>query len=205
MNTASGQAPLLVLASASPRRRELLAQIGVPHEVRPVHIDETRLEGEPPRAFVERLALEKALAGLDVTDGRLPVLGSDTIVVVDGAVLGKPRDAADARRMLRLLSGRAHQVLTAVALAHSTRSGLRLSESTVHFAPLDDDWIRRYWDSGEPADKAGAYAVQGLAALRIRRIEGSFSGIMGLPLYETGELLAEFGIDPSNQWNRNPA
>jgi len=205
MNTKGIQEPLLVLASASPRRRELLTQIGVPHEVRPVAIDESPLAGESPRALVERLALEKALAGLDVTDGRLPVLGSDTIVVVDQTVLGKPRDAADARRMLRLLSGRAHQVLTAVALAQDTRSGVRLSESTVHFAPLEEDWIRRYWASGEPADKAVAYAVQGRAALRIRRIEGSYSGIMGLPLYETGLLLAEFGIDPANQWDGNPA
>ncbi|RMG52182.1 MAG: septum formation inhibitor Maf [Gammaproteobacteria bacterium] len=195
--------PLIVLASASPRRRELLAQIGVPHEVLPVDIDERRLAGESPRALVERLALEKALAGWERSGAQLPVLGSDTLVVVDDEVLGKPRDLVDARRMLGLLSGRAHQVLTAVALVKGPRSGLRLSESTVHFAPLSAEWIERYWATGEPADKAGGYAVQGLAATRIRRIEGSFSGIMGLPLFETTELLAEFGIDPTLNWQGN--
>jgi septum formation protein len=185
---------LIYLASASPRRSALLDQIGVPHRVQPVAVDETARGGEPPDEYVRRLAVLKAetlwqnLAAAQ----RQPVLGADTAVVLDDEILGKPRDEQDCLRMLSLLSGRTHQVFTAVALRASTCQS-RVNVSEVTFRKLADAEIRRYWRSGEPADKAGAYAVQGRAALFIERIAGSYSGIMGLPLFETGELLAAVG------------
>jgi septum formation protein len=187
--------PLIYLASASPRRSALLEQIGVPHRVQPVDVDETALGGEAPDRYVRRLAVLKAetlwekLAGAQ----RQPVLGADTAVVLDDQILGKPRDEQDCMRMLGLLSARTHQVFTAVALRASDGCQSRLNVSDVTFRKLADEEIRRYWRSGEPADKAGAYAVQGRAALFIERIAGSYSGIMGLPLFETGELLAAIG------------
>lgn len=190
----SPQSPLLVLASASPRRSALLHQIGVPHEIVPAHVDETARPGEAPDELVVRLACDKALAG---TAGGRPALGADTIVVLDGEVFGKPRDRADAARMLRALSGRAHRVLSAVALARAGHVDSRLSESRVHFRELTHAEIDAYWDSGEPRDKAGAYAVQGRAAIFISRIEGSYSGIMGLPLFETALLLDAAGLLPA--------
>jgi septum formation protein len=190
----SSSNPLIYLASASPRRSALLDQIGVAHRVHPVDVDETAHDGEAPGQYVRRLAVLKAetLWGKLAAAQRQPVLGADTAVVLDDQILGKPRDENDCVRILRLLSGRTHQVFTAVALRASTCQS-RVNVSDVTFRPLADEEIRRYWRSGEPADKAGAYAVQGRAALFIERIAGSYSGIMGLPLFETGELLAAIG------------
>lgn len=190
----SASNPLIYLASASPRRSALLDQIGVPHRVQPVDVDETARGGEAPEQYVRRLAVLKAATlwqKLTATQ-RQPVLGADTAVVLDDQILGKPRDENDCVRMLRLLSGRTHQVFTAVALQALTCQA-RVNVSEVTFRKLADEEIQDYWRSGEPADKAGAYAVQGRAALFIERIAGSYSGIMGLPLFETGELLAAIG------------
>ena len=186
--------PLVVLASASPRRRELLTQAGVPHRVCPVDIDETRGAGETPRAFVRRMAHEKAEAGREVAGG-LPAIGADTEVILGDRVFGKPTDAKAARAMLRALSGRTHEVVTSVALARPDGETTHAtSVSRVTFAPLPAGWIERYCAGDEPLDKAGAYAVQGRAAVWICRLEGSYSGVMGLPLYETAELLRDAGL-----------
>ena len=184
--------PLVFLASASPRRSDLLRQIGIPHEVRPVHLDESLRPGEAPAAYVLRLAEAKARAlwAQIPPDSRRPVLAADTTVALQGEVFGKPGDAAESRAMLRRLSGRTHQVHTAVALVHAKGEAARVSSSDVSLrdlAPAEIDW---YWKTGEPADKAGGYAVQGRAAIFIRHIAGSYSGVMGLPLFETWELLA---------------
>jgi septum formation protein len=187
-------APLLLLASASPRRSALLTQIGVPHEIVPTTVDETVRPGEPPAALVLRLARAKALAGVA---GDRPALGADTVVALGDHLFGKPRDAADAAAILGALSGRAHRVYSGVALAHGGRTATRLSETVVHFRALARAEIDDYWASGEPRDKAGAYAVQGRAAVFISRIEGSYSGVMGLPVFETAELLAEAGLLPA--------
>ena len=181
-------APAIRLASASPRRRELLTQIGVPHVVTGAHIDETEHPGEPPRDYVQRMARTKALA-IWSQDSSLPVLAADTTVVLDGVIFGKPRDRDDALRMLAALSGRTHEVLTAVALATRDGIAMRLNESRVTFRALTSAECAAYWDTGEPQDKAGAYAVQGRAAVFIERLTGSYSGVMGLPLFETAELL----------------
>lgn len=193
----------LILASASPRRQELLQQIGVSFEVLPVDIDESPLQDESAATYVERMAMEKARAGWEASNRSLPVLGSDTAVVLDGQILGKPRDRAHGLEMLQQLSGRAHQVLTAVAVVREGETGIRLSESRVFFSDISYDEQIRYWESGEPADKAGAYAIQGRAAVFIERLEGSFSGVMGLPLHETAELLDRFGIDVTLNWGNN--
>lgn len=185
----------LILASASPRRRKLLAQIGIACSVRPVDLDESAQPGEAPLAYVERLALAKARAGLDGQKADSVVLGADTAVVLDDEILGKPRDRDDAFAMLRRLSGREHEVLTAVALASRGRAAVRTSTSRVGFAPLSDAVIAAYWATGEPADKAGAYGIQGFAAAFIHHVSGSYSGVVGLPLFETVELLREFGIE----------
>jgi septum formation protein len=190
---------LVYLASQSPRRRTLLEQIGVPCRVMPVDIPELPQPGEAPALYVERLALEKArtcrerLAASGESDDGLrsaTILGADTSVVVDNEVLGKPRDRADGLAMLRRLSGRDHEVLTGVAVIRGAAVHCALSVSRVRFAPLSDAAIAAYWDTGEPADKAGAYAVQGFGAAFIERIEGSYSGVMGLPLFEVANLLA---------------
>jgi septum formation protein len=183
-------APQLILASGSPRRHELLLQIGVPHRVRAADVDERPLAGEDALECAARLAIAKARA----VTGTLPVLGADTVVVQDGAVLGKPRDRADALTMLRCLSGRTHRVISAVALAWPARIESRVSVSTVRFRQLGDAECAAYWESAEPRDKAGGYAIQGLAAVFIEHLEGSYSGVMGLPLFETAELLAMAGI-----------
>lgn len=187
--------PLIYLASASPRRSALLNQVGIPHAIRAVDIDESVAAGESPRDYVVRLAAQKAKTLWDRLDPseRLPVLGADTTVALDEEIMGKPRDEADGTRMLERLSSRTHRVYTAVALQHEHGCETQLSVSEVSFRALEADEIRAYWQSGEPQDKAGAYAVQGLAALFIERISGSFSGIMGLPLFETGELLRSIG------------
>jgi septum formation protein len=182
---------VIYLASASPRRSELLRQIGVSHEVRPVGIDESPRPGEPPARYALRLAEEKARAlweDLDAAERR-PVLAADTTVALGDEILGKPLDRADAHRILARLSGRAHAVHTAVAVLHEGGADARISSSTVEFRELRGDEIDWYWDTGEPADKAGAYGVQGHGAIFIRRLAGSYSGVMGLPLYETWELL----------------
>jgi septum formation protein len=186
-------APVLCLASASPRRRALLAQIGVAHEVLPAEIDEARQPGEPPREYVLRLARAKALAVLARHPER-PVLAADTAVVLGETVYGKPRDREDALAMLGTLGGRAHQVLTAVALATHAGLASALSESTVELRRLTEVECAAYWDTGEPEDKAGAYAIQGLGAVFVQCLQGSFSGVMGLPLYETAELLRAAGV-----------
>ena len=192
----SPEFPRLLLASASPRRSALLTQIGVAHRVHATEIDETPQPGEAATALVERLARGKAVAGRALADG-LPVLGADTEVVLDGRVFGKPRDAADAVAMLQALAGREHQVLSAVALATADGSVQSLlSESRVRMRAITAAEARAYWDSGEPHGQAGGYAIQGLAAVFISALSGSFSGVMGLPLYETAQLLGAAGIVP---------
>ncbi|MBX5461098.1 MAG: septum formation inhibitor Maf [Steroidobacteraceae bacterium] len=185
--------PVVRLASASPRRRELLAQIGVPHEVSAAHIDESVRPDENPADYVRRMARTKALAVWEA-DNSLPVLAADTAVVLEGTVFGKPQDRADALSMLAQLSGRTHQVLTAVALATEAGVSLRLSESDVRFRKLTQAECAAYWETGEPRDKAGSYAIQGLAAVFVESLAGSYSGVMGLPLFETAELLREAGL-----------
>ncbi|QWA29531.1 Maf family protein [Pseudomonas sp. RC3H12] len=184
----------LYLASGSPRRRELLNQIGVPFTVVSAPIDETPLPGEAPTAYVERLAQAKAVAGFAYTDGAGVVLGADTTVVLDGQILGKPENREQALAMLGDLSKREHQVLTAVALTDGQRSISRCVSTTVRFRTISFEEALRYWDSGEPVDKAGGYAIQGLGAVFVSGIEGSYSAVVGLPLSETAELLEQFGV-----------
>jgi septum formation protein len=177
----------IILASASPRRAELLRAAGIEFDVMPADVDESVRAGEAADAYVRRLAEAKALAVVDRAADR-PVLGADTAVVVDGQILGKPVDAEDARRMLRLLSGRSHQVLTAVSLAAVFPGGpgwvvdTDVERTTVEFATLSGAEIEWYVDSGEPMDKAGAYAVQGLASRFVTRLDGSYSNVVGLPV-----------------------
>lgn len=185
----------IVLASASPRRREILSQMGVAHSLAEHSVDEVAHAGEAAAAFVQRLALEKALSVQAAN--RLciePILGSDTIVVCDDQILGKPIDRADALRMLALLSGRQHQVLSAVALCCGARAQVLLSSSDVTFKVLSVQERERYWASGEPVGKAGAYAIQGLGGMFVSALSGSFSGVMGLPVFETAQLLNDFGV-----------
>lgn len=186
----------LFLASASPRRRELLAQIAVPCVTQIASIDETPLPAEPAAVYVERLALEKARAGLRALGERADavVLGADTAVVLDGRILGKPADFAESREMLLSLSGRSHQVMTAVALVGAGRESSRVVTSEVSFRTLGEAEIAAYWASGEPCDKAGSYGIQGLAAVFVNRVQGSYSAVVGLPLCETAEMLGQFGI-----------
>jgi septum formation protein len=187
-------APRLILASASPRRRALLEQIGVPHRVHVANVDERLLPGETPEAGALRLATAKARVVQAALGTALPVLGADTIVVLDNEPLGKPRDRADALGMLARLSGRTHRVLSAVALATAAGVAQCLSASDVRFRPLTPAECAAYWDTGEPRDKAGAYAIQGLGAVFVAALEGSYSGVMGLPLCETAGLLAAAGV-----------
>lgn len=187
---------MLYLASGSPRRRELLEQIGVPFTTLPTVIDETPLSNEPAVDYVRRLACAKAQVGLAslAAPGAAVVLGADTSVVLGGRILGKPQDRADALAMLAALSGHTHEVLTAVALANSQRCEVRVVSSQVSFRTLSAAEIEAYWASGEPQDKAGSYAIQGLGAVFVRDLHGSFSAVVGLPLCETAALLADFGI-----------
>lgn len=184
---------MIRLASQSPRRAELLQQIGVPFVASPADVDETPLPGESPEDFVRRMAIEKARA-IHALHPQDPVLGSDTAVVLDGRIMGKPRDREDALDMLLSLSGRTHRVLTGVALVHA-RTDYALCDSRVTFRDIARDEVLRYWASGEPADKAGAYAIQGHGAVFVAHIEGSYSGIMGLPLFETAQLLRGAGLN----------
>ncbi|MEE9303543.1 MAG: Maf family protein [Thiotrichaceae bacterium] len=186
--------PELILASASPRRRELLDQIGIRYHVSPVDIDESALPDESAETLVKRLAQEKAEAAWlqqrnKNPDINLPVLGADTLGVLDSQLLVKPRDYDHAYQMLSAMSGNCHEILTAVAIRHQHGCEVSLNVNTVYFKTLTDKEISTYWNSGEPKDKAGAYAIQGMGAVFIKRIEGSYSGVMGLPLYETQELL----------------
>jgi len=185
--------PVLRLASASPRRRQLLDLIGVPHVVTPADIDETPHEGEAAGEYVMRLAREKAEA-IWARHQDLPVFAADTTVVVDDEILGKPESAADAHAMLGKLSGRAHFVHTGIALRTVHGVEVDISTTEVEFATLGDDTIRAYWDSGEPQGKAGAYAIQGLGAVFVSDIAGSYTGVMGLPLFETAAMLRYAGI-----------
>jgi len=186
----------LYLASGSPRRRELLSQIGVPFSAISADIDETPLIHESPSAYVERLARGKAAAGRDSVVCVTPfcVLGADTAVVLDGKILGKPVDEADACAMLMMLSGNEHQVLTAIAVVDGERCHSRVVASQVRFRVINCEEATAYWASGEPRDKAGGYGIQGLGAVFVAGLEGSYSAVVGLPLCETAELLGHFGI-----------
>jgi septum formation protein len=197
----------IYLASRSPRRRELLKQIGVAFDVlllredpsRGEDVDERVMPGEQPADYVTRIARAKAELGwVRVLQRRLrpnPVLGADTSVIIDGETLGKPEGRQDAERMLAKLSGRSHQVLSAVALCYRELVEVRLSSTTVEFRELTEQEIRRYVATGEPLDKAGAYAIQGRGAAFVRSIAGSYSGVMGLPLFEMVELMQHFGFE----------
>jgi septum formation protein len=191
--------PQLHLASGSPRRRELLTQIGVAFTTLSADIDETPLNNESPTDYVERLARSKADAGLlslanDPAYSRACVLGADTAVVLDGRILGKPVDEADALAMLAALSDREHEVLTAVAVIDEQRCETRTVSSRVKFRAVSPEEAQAYWASGEPQDKAGSYAIQGLAAIFVESLSGSYSAVVGLPLSETAEILQRFGI-----------
>ncbi|WP_313500359.1 Maf family protein [Stutzerimonas nitrititolerans] len=185
----------LFLASASPRRRELLTQIGVPFELLSITLDETPLPAERPEAYVQRLAREKALAGwAAVGDDSVAVLGADTTVVIDERILGKPADRAEGLLMLESLSDREHHVLTAVALATRGACEVRLVTSRVRFRRIERAEAEAYWASGEPCDKAGGYAIQGWGAVFVAELRGSYSAVVGLPLCETAQLLDQAGI-----------
>jgi len=191
----------IALASASPRRRELLAQLGVDFELVKADVDETQSPGELATDYVLRLAISKATAGAQAllngplateqSSAVMPVLGADTIVVVDGVVLGKPQDQQDFLRMMRLLSGRQHQVYTAIALVSGDKVLSDTVKTDVWFSPLTEAQMQDYWLSGEPADKAGGYGIQGLASRFIPKISGSYFAVVGLPLYETDQLLQQ--------------
>lgn len=195
----------LYLASGSPRRQALLAQIGVESKPHPVDLDESVLAGESPEAYVCRLAEAKALtawAQLSAADNaHYPVLGSDTCGVLQGEILGKPRDQAHATAMLSAMSGRTHDVLTAVAVTYQGTTDVVLSRTQVRFRTLTPAMIARYWTTGEPADKAGAYGIQGLGGAFVEHIDGSYTGVVGLPLAQTAELLERFNV---RYWRDNP-
>ncbi len=193
MPAPSLHAPLLCLASASPRRHELLEQLGVPHVLAVPDIDETVLAGESAVDYVVRMARAKARS-VHPHGAGLPVLAADTIVLIDERICGKPADAEDGIAMLLQLSGRSHQVLTAVALALAGEVNHRLSCSEVRLRHLSLAEAIAYWNTGEPRDKAGGYAVQGHGAVFVEHLSGSYSGVMGLPLFETAELLAGAGV-----------
>jgi septum formation protein len=196
MSTANPQPSELILASASPRRRELLAQLDVQFSVLPTDTDESVLVGELPAAYVNRMALDKATRGLALAGRPGCILGADTAVVIGGSILGKPRDREDGLAMLQMLSGQTHQVLSGIAVTDGTQVQQRLSITEVTFGLVSAVASAAYWETGEPSDKAGAYAIQGRGAVFVRHITGSYSGVVGLPLYETAELLRGFGYCP---------
>jgi len=183
----------LVLASNSPRRRELLLSLGVVFQICPQDIDESVLNVEKPYDYVQRVALEKALSALATNPGAL-VLAADTSVIVDDQILGKPQDIGDALSMLSLLSNREHSVLTAVTLANSEKQRSTVVRTTVNFRSISAAEAQRYWATGEPIGKAGGYAIQGFGAAFVESIEGSFSNVVGLPLFETAQYLQAFGV-----------
>ncbi|RXJ71936.1 septum formation inhibitor Maf [Veronia nyctiphanis] len=182
------------LASASPRRKALLEQIGLSFSVLSVNVEEQQDSSESAQDYVQRLSRDKAKAGVGVASHALPVIGSDTIVVCDGDVLEKPADLAHSRQMLRRLSGKKHQVMTAVSVADRNHTLTTLVITDVWFKSLSDQDIDDYWQTGEPADKAGSYAIQGIGGRFVTRMEGSYHAVVGLPLYETEELLNQFKV-----------
>jgi len=185
----------LLLASASPRRREILTQIGVQFQVVEHTVDEALIPGESPEAYVQRLALAKALSvQAQPHTEAIPVLGSDTIVVCGKQILGKPKDKEDAERMLNLLSGREHQVFSAIAICLGAEHETVLVRTEVRFKVLSEQEIEAYWQSEEPIGKAGAYAIQGLGGMFVTALVGSYSGVVGLPIFETSQLLNKFGV-----------
>jgi septum formation protein len=199
------RAAQIILASASPRRRELLEQIGVMAMVQSVDIDESQKQNEPVLDFVQRLAMEKAQRGFETVKNpeKLPVLGSDTVVEVDGIILGKPENRQQAKTMMQQLSGQKHTVHTSVAIVTEDKQVIATSSSEVQFKLLEEQEIDCYLATGEADDKAGAYAIQGIAAQFVKNINGSFSGVMGLPLYETTLLLKECGVSPLDDYKKN--
>ncbi len=190
--------PQIILASASPRRFELLQQINVRAIVQSVDIDESQKPDEPVKDYVQRLAMEKAQSGFETIENeqKLPVLGADTIVEVNGVILGKPENRSQAKNMLQQLSGKKHTVHTSVAIVTEDERFIDTSSSQVYFKVLEELEIDCYLATGEADDKAGAYAIQGIAAQFIKNINGSFSGVMGLPLFETAQLLKQCGVLP---------
>lgn len=197
--------PQIYLASRSPRRRALIEQLGIRYQALDVEIDEQPREGEEPATYVERLALEKASSGWQQLDTeRVPVLGADTCIVLNNKIVGKVDSPEQSISLMKQYSSNSHQVLTGIALVGQVIAGnrpevkrqVRVSRTTVTFRSLTDEECKQYWDTGEPAGKAGGYAIQGLAAAFIKKIDGSYSGVMGLPLCELAELLATFNI----QW-----
>lgn len=187
----------ILLASRSPRRRQLLEQIGIPYRELCIAIDETRRHRESPGDYVVRMARSKARAGLAAADCDAPVLAADTAVVLGDRVFGKPADRADGMAMLLALAGRKHRVMSAVTVADGERMASRLQVSEVSLASITPAEAHRYWETGEPADKAGGYAIQGRAAVFVTHLSGSYSGVMGLPLWETARLLGEFAVQVS--------
>ena len=188
------QARCVHLASASPRRRELLEQIGVPVQRVLCAVDEQVRPGEAAADYVQRVTRDKVQAGVAAAPVGAVVLAADTAVVLDGRILGKPADRAQGLAMLRALSGREHQVMTALAVARGPEARLQLVTSKVRFGTLSEAQIAAYWDTGEPADKAGGYGIQGLGAVFVEHLEGSYSAVVGLPLAETAQLLADFSV-----------
>lgn len=186
--------PVICLASTSPRRKELLQELGLPFSMVAPHVDESLLPEEPPRDYVARLARLKATTVRERGE-TLPVLAADTTVVLEGKIFGKPVDRADGLAMLTALAGRTHEVLTAVALATDRQTALRVSRSSVRFRDITREQMEAYWETGEPRDKAGGYGIQGHGAAFVAAWGGSYTGVMGLPLFETATLLQENGID----------
>lgn len=183
----------IILASASPRRKDLLAQINITPIVQPVELNESPLTNEQPLAYVQRIAAEKSALCASIMKPGLPILAADTAVILDDCIMGKPRDMAHGLEMLSALSGRSHKVYSSVSL-RGKQHWQAVSITEVTFRILTEAEIMAYWQSGEPADKAGAYAIQGLGGTFVELIKGSYSGVMGLPLFETAELLAKQGI-----------
>lgn len=184
----------IILASASPRRRELLTQIGICYTLHPVDMDETPLANEMPLPYVQRLAAEKSRLAQQQCTQQLPVLAADTSVIINARILGKPESEAACVEMLQQLSGQTHQVLTALSLRWGQQHWQTVSQTAVSFRPIAEEEMRRYWATGEPCDKAGGYAIQGLGSVFVTQISGSFSGVVGLPLFETASLLEQIGI-----------
>lgn len=187
-----------ILASASPRRTQLLTQLGIVHQVMPVDIDESPNKGEDAQTLVTRLASEKAAVGYQVAYERngddVVVLAADTLISLDGKPLGKPADQNDCKAMLTALANRTHQVLTAVSIKNTYRQHTQCIATDVEFGPMTDEDIQAYWQTGEPQDKAGSYGIQGLGAQFVKRINGSYSAVVGLPLFEVRQMLKEFEV-----------
>lgn len=194
----------LILASASPRRAEILQQIGVDFQIEPADIDETPMLQESPADYVKRMAQQKAQHVIDsITGSSSVVLGADTSVVLGYKIYGKPKNQQEAMAMLAALSGKTHQVLTAVAMGNKQRCLLKFSTTDVKFRELDPKECLDYWNTGEPADKAGGYAIQGLGAVFVEKISGSFSGVVGLPIEQTAQLLRTFNVPIWGASNKN--